>query len=97
MERMWPDVTAISDPDRKLYAGMGLKRASVGELMRPRTFLESFRALLKGHGVGSPRGGDVRQMPGAFLFRGGEIVWQCLFEGGAGERPDWAGLAGASR
>lgn len=92
MPKLWEEVPAISDPDCRLYAGVGLAKATVAQLLRPRTVVQSFRALFKGHGVGRPRGGDVRQMPGAFLYVDGAIVWSCLFEDGAGERPDWAGL-----
>lgn len=97
MPKLWPDVPAISDPERRLYAGMGLKRAGFWKLLRPRAFAHLIRALLKGHGVGRPRGGDVLQMPGAFLFVGGEIVWSHEFAGGAGDHPDWGAVAKLSR
>ena len=92
MGRVWPDVPAISDPERALYLGFGLQRASLWSLLRPRAVLHGLRALAKGHGVGRPRGGDVMQMPGVFLVKDEDIVWEHPFSGGAGDLPVWRGL-----
>ena len=89
MPKLWSDVPAISDPERKLYIGFGLKRTTAMKLLHPLAFIHGLRALLKGHGIGSPRGADVLQMPGAFLVHDGRIVWEHPFEGGAGDLPDW--------
>jgi hypothetical protein len=95
--KVWPGVPAVSDPDRSLYLGFGLARASLGQLLRPRAWRDSVRALLKGHGIGRPRGGDVLQMPGAFLVAGDRITWEHPFEGGAGDLPDWSEVARRAR
>ena len=92
MPRLWPEVSAISDPECRLYAAVGLGKATISQLLRLKTFVHSFRALFKGHGIGSPRGGDIRQMPGAFLCLDGRVAWSCLFAEGAGEKPDWGGM-----
>lgn len=89
MPRLWPEVPAISDPRRELYAAFGLQRTTALQLFRPRAFVQGLRALFKGHGVGSPRGADVMQMPGAFLFDDLRVVWQHPFRRGAGDQPDW--------
>ena len=89
MARLWPEVPAIADPQRQLYAAFGLQRASAWQLFRPRAFVQGLRALFKGHGMGSPRGADVMQMPGAFLFDDLRVVWQHSFRRGAGDQPDW--------
>jgi len=94
MPDIWPDVPAISDPERKLYMGFGLKRATLLELFRPKALIHGLRALCKGHLVGRPRGGDVKQMPGAFLVHEGRVIWEHSFEGGAGDLPDWSDVKG---
>jgi len=89
MPRLWPEVPAIADPERQLYAAFGLRRTTAWQLFRPRAFVQGLRALFKGHGVSSPRGADVMQMPGAFLFEDERVVWQHPFGRGAGDLPDW--------
>jgi hypothetical protein len=59
--------------------------------MGPKLWLRGARALLKGHSLAKPRG-DVRQMPGAFLVRRGEIVRAHYAEHSA-DHPDLAELA----
>ena len=89
MPKLWAEAPAISDPERKLYVGFGLKRTTAWKLMRPRAWFHGIRAIFKGYGVGSPRGADVLQLPGMFLVHDGEVVWEHPFTGGIGDRPDW--------
>ncbi|MHC4940524.1 MAG: AhpC/TSA family protein [Planctomycetota bacterium] len=80
-------VAAISDPEGTLYRAFGLERGSLAQLAGPRVVASAFRAFSRGHGIGRPVG-DPRQMPGAFLLKGDEIVWRHAYRH-AGERPDW--------
>lgn len=67
------DVTRIADPKCELYRTFGLGKGGLLELFGPRVWWLGFIAIFKGCGVGH-LAGDGRQMPGAFLFRNGEIV-----------------------
>jgi len=89
MPKLWPGVPAIADPQRELYAAFGLQRTTAMQLFGPRAIGHGLRAIFKGHGIGSPRGADVMQMPGAFLVHDRQLVWQHPFRGGAGDLPDW--------
>jgi hypothetical protein len=66
------DVTRIADPHCALYRAFGLGRGGFMELFGPRVWWLGAVAIFKGCGVGH-LAGDGLQMPGAFLFRGGEI------------------------
>jgi hypothetical protein len=67
------DVTRIADPKCDLYRAFGLGKGGLLELFGPRVWWLGFLAIYKGCGVGH-LAGDGRQMPGAFLFRNGEII-----------------------
>ena len=88
--RFWPDLPAIEDPGRGLYRAFGLERARARALASPRYLLAATRSLLRA-GMGRPHG-DVMQMPGAFLVRGGELVWRHAFRH-FGDHPDLAQVA----
>lgn len=66
-------VARIADPRCELYRAFGLGKGGFLELFGPRVWLHGFVALFKGCGVGG-LAGDGLQMPGAFLFRDGEIL-----------------------
>ncbi|MEO1237094.1 MAG: peroxiredoxin-like family protein [Planctomycetota bacterium] len=64
-------VRQVSDPDRRLYRGLGLPRGTFQQLFGLRSFVAAARAVR--HGVGRPEG-DGFQMPGTFLLRDGRVV-----------------------
>jgi hypothetical protein len=84
---LWPEARAIADPDRALHGAFGLVEGTIGQILGPRALLAGVRAVLKGNGVGKPRG-SVRALPGAFLVRDGEVVRRHVASH-AGDRPDW--------
>ena len=81
-----PDAIAIADPDGKLFAAFDLQRGSLWQLFGPSVWWRGLRATLRGHLVGRARG-NVWQMPGAFLLRGQDVVWQ-HYAKHAGDHPD---------
>ncbi len=84
------DVPRFPDPQRALYRAFGLGEAGALEFLDPTVFLRGVGALLK-HGVGVPSG-DVRQMPGAFLLRGDEVL-QAFRHRSIADKPDYGALA----
>ncbi|MCA8948230.1 MAG: AhpC/TSA family protein [Planctomycetes bacterium] len=70
--RRAPDARAIADPEGVLFAGLGLRRGTLRQVLGPKVLWRSFVALLKGNFVGRPTGNET-QLPGAFLVRGQEI------------------------
>ena len=66
-------VSRIADPKCELYRAFGLGRGGLMELFGPRVWWLGAVSLFKGCGVGH-LAGDGLQMPGAFLFRDGEII-----------------------
>lgn len=67
------NVARISDPDRRIYAGFGLRRGNVSQVMGPRVWWRGLKATVVGHRPGIPAG-DIYQMPGAFLIADGQIL-----------------------
>lgn len=84
------DVPAISDPERRLYRGVGLRRGRLSQLLGWTVWRRGARAFFSGHGVGKLQG-DGRQMPGAFLIRDGQVVRRFL-HATAADRPDYVEL-----
>jgi hypothetical protein len=66
-------VTRIADPRCELYRAFGLGKGGFLELFGPRVWWRGAVAIFRGCGVGHLVG-DGLQMPGAFLFRDGQIV-----------------------
>jgi len=69
-----PDARAVADPEKVLYGAFGLQRGSGAQFLSPAVFGAGLRAVLKGNGVGLPVG-DVWQLSGEFLVKGGQIAW----------------------
>ena len=84
------DMPAISDPARRLYRGIGLRRGTLSQLLGWRIWWRGARAFFSGHRVGMLEG-DGTQMPGVFLIRDGRVVRRYLHATAAG-RPDYAEL-----
>jgi hypothetical protein len=86
-----PEARAISDPSRRLYQGFGLERGGALQMFGPEVWSCGMRASRKGHGVGRPVG-DPWQMPGFFLVRGDQVLWEHRSRH-AGDHPDWSRLS----
>ncbi len=69
-----------------LHGAFGLAEGSLGQILGPRVFLAGLRALIRGNGVGKPRG-NVRSLPGYALVRDGRIVKHHVSRHAA-DRPD---------
>jgi hypothetical protein len=67
------NVSRIADPRCELYRAFGLGKGGIIELFGPQVWWRGLIAIFKGCGVGH-LAGDGLQMPGAFLFRNGEIL-----------------------
>ena len=61
--------TMIADPQKRLFGAFRLKQASTGSLLSVGTAVKGLSAMVKGYGLGIPRG-DVRQLPGVFIIDG---------------------------
>jgi len=67
------NVKRIADPRCELYRAFGLGKGGFLELFGPQVWWRGAISLFKGCGVGH-LAGDGLQMPGAFLFKNGEII-----------------------
>jgi len=83
-------VLRIADPRCELYRAFGLGKGGFLELFGPHVWWRMAIALFKGCGVGH-LAGDGLQMPGAFLFRDGEIISSQRAHSAA-DLPDLSGL-----
>jgi len=86
--RYWPQARAIADGPKRFYRAMGLRRATLNQLMGLQVWTCGFRALAKGHFMGKPVG-DPWIMPGAFLVHGRDVLW-CHPFAHQGDNPDWS-------
>ena len=66
-------VARIADPRCDLYRAFGLGKGGFLELFGPHVWWRGAVAIFKGCGLGH-LAGDGLQMPGAFLFRDGQII-----------------------
>lgn len=89
-----PEARAIADPEKALYAAFGLERGSGAQLLSPTVFAAGLRALRKGNGIGVPVG-DVFQLSGEFVVRGGRVAWAHRAEH-TGDHPDLDAVARAA-
>ena len=67
------NVATIADPNCELYRAFGLGKGTFWELFGLRVWLKGAVAIFQGCGAGL-LAGDGLQMPGAFVFRDGEIL-----------------------
>jgi hypothetical protein len=84
------DVVAISDPERRLYRGIGLRRGKLLQLLGWEVWLRGAQAFFSGHRVGTLTG-DGTQMPGTFLLHQGRVVRSYIHRTAA-DRPDYVDL-----
>ncbi|MGB6000702.1 MAG: peroxiredoxin-like family protein, partial [Thermoanaerobaculia bacterium] len=94
LDQYWPGARAVSDPERQFYRAFGLHRGSFNQLLGPRVVWAAAKSAMKGNAPGRAQG-DVRTMPGMFLVRDGEIVWQHEFRF-SGDHPDLGDVAGVA-
>ncbi len=83
-------VVRIADPRCELYRAFGLGKGGFLELFGPHVWWRGAVAIFHGCGVGH-LAGDGLQMPGAFLFRDGEIIASQRARSAA-DLPDLPGL-----
>ncbi|MEK0449861.1 MAG: hypothetical protein RL088_2129 [Verrucomicrobiota bacterium] len=84
------DLPAVSDPARRLYRGIGLRRGRLSQLLGWGVWWRGAQAFFSGHRVGKLQG-DGTQMPGVFLIRDGRVVRRFL-HATAADRPDYLEL-----
>lgn len=84
------DVAAVSDPERRLYRGLGLRRGRIGQLFGWTVWLRGTKSFFSGHHPGVLEG-DGTQMPGVFLIHHGKVVKRFIYSHAA-ERPDYVSL-----
>lgn len=89
------DVTTISDPELAHYRAFGLGRTSATALIDPRVWTRGAACALS-HGFGAQTTEMMRQLPGVFVMRGGEIVNEFRHSSPA-DRPDYVALARAAK
>ncbi len=85
------DVAAVSDPQRRLYRGMGLRRGKLSQLLGWSVWWRGAKSFFSGHRAGLLEG-DGTQMPGAFLLHEGRVVRSFLHRTAA-DRPDYVDLS----
>ncbi len=98
LRRYWPSASAVSDPERALYAAFGVERGSLRKMFGPGVWSARRRAASKGISQGE-RVSDIWMMPGLFLVEGEAVTWAHEFAH-AGDHPEFASipeLAGAAR
>ncbi len=61
-------VDCYGDPDREAYRELALAEYSAMDFIGPKQALTTLKAATKGHFVGLPKGGDVKQSPGTFVI-----------------------------
>ena len=84
-------LACVSDPDRKLYKGLGLRRGRLWQMLSPRVFWRGLKSILAGYLPGSVIG-DPFQLPGAFLLHLGQVIKSHTYRD-ASDRPDYVSLA----
>ena len=85
------DVHWVSDPQRRLYRALELRRGGFSQLFGLMVILKGLRSALGGFKVG-PLDGDGFQMPGAFVVHRSRIV-RAFRAKAASDSPDFDSLA----
>ncbi len=85
------DVPAVSDPERRLYRGLGLRRGKLAQLLGFSVWWRGTESFFAGHHPGA-LDGDGTQMPGVFLLQNGRVVRRFIHDNAA-QRPDYAALS----
>lgn len=85
------DVAWIADPDRLLYRALGVGRGNFLQLLGPRVLWSGWRAVLRGYGLGRPKG-DPFQMPGTVVIHRARVLRRYVHRSAA-DRPDYEAFA----
>lgn len=85
------DVPRLHDPDGALYRAFEIKRGNLWQLFSPWVLLRVIQVSFAGHMAGKAVG-DVFQMPGAVLVKGGRVLHRVRYRSQA-TRPDYAAAA----
>lgn len=85
------DVPAISDPERRLYRGLGLRRGKLNQLFGISVWWRGFKSFLAGHRPGALEG-DGAQLPGVFFIQQGRVMRRFILANAA-DRPDYTAMA----
>jgi len=85
------DVPAVSDPERRLYRGLGLRRGKLAQLLGFSVWWRGAKSFFSGHHPGALEG-DGTQMPGVFLLQNGRVVRRFIHDNAA-QRPAYAALS----
>ncbi|BBO70390.1 hypothetical protein DSCA_43200 [Desulfosarcina alkanivorans] len=86
----------IADPQKRLFAAFHLKRASLGGLLSVGMAAKGVSAVVRGHGMGLPKG-DVRQLPGVFIIDSGGRIRFSHFARDPADHPEPEVLLAALR
>ena len=74
--RFAPEVEILADEERASYKAMGFPRASMAQLVGPKSLLKGIPRGASGVGVGRVIG-DVQQLGGTIIVSStGEILWE---------------------
>jgi peroxiredoxin len=84
------DVPAVSDPERRVYRVLGLRRGRLAQLLGVGVWGRGFTSLLAGHHPGA-LDGDGTQMPGVFLLHHARVV-RSFIHADVADRPDYVNL-----
>lgn len=90
LRRYWPQARAIADDDHAFYEDFGVERGRLLQVVGPSALIATRRAKAKGHDFGE-RSGDAWRMPGLFLVRGHDVLWQHRFSHQA-DHPEFAAI-----
>ncbi len=84
--KFWPEARAVSDENRQFYTDFGIGRGGLREIVGPDVIACGLRSARKGHRLGQVIG-DPSVMPGLFVTRGTQVIWQHEFRH-IGDHPD---------
>lgn len=94
-DEFWPEARAVSDPTGKIFSLMDVSRAGLRQLFGPEVWVKAMQARRKGYRqrriVGNPW-----LLPGMFLVRNNEVLWQWRFEN-IGDHPEFDQLSALLR
>lgn len=85
------DEEHISDPDMSLYEYFGLQKGGLRELYGLKIWTRAFR-LSYGLDTGNPHLGNMKQMPGVFVIKNGEVLNSFIHKSAA-DKPDYLEIA----
>lgn len=83
----WNEGCFVADDTLFFYRAFGLDKGGVREMFSAEVWACTARAMVKGNLPGK-RVGDGWMMPGVFLVKGNQILWQHEFEH-IGDAPKW--------